>query len=126
MKSKELAQVLIRIVHQTEKPDKAVSAFLSFLETNNLAYQLPLILRYVEQFQMQEKQAQTLVIESPFEIDTSLQKKIQTFVQALDAQYVELDINKKLLGGFRTSYKGLVTDASIRHNLLTLKKQLTK
>lgn len=126
MKSKELAQALIDIVHQTEKPEKAVSAFLSFLETNNLVYQLPIILRYLEQFQIQNKRAQTLIIESPFDIDATLQKKIQTFVRALDAKHVELDINKKLLGGFRTSYKGLVTDASIRHNLLALKKQLTK
>lgn len=126
MKSKELAQALIDIVHQTEKPEKAVSAFLSFLETNNLIYQLPLIVRYLEQFQIQHARKVTLRIETPFEISSSMQTNIQTFVDAGDATYVELEINKKLLGGFRTSYKGFVTDASIRHNLLALKKQLTK
>lgn len=126
MKSKELAQTLMQLLAQTEKPDEAVSAFLSFLETHNLIYQLPLIIRYLEQFESQEKQLTTLTIESPFEINPSLQKKIQEFTQTQDAQFVQFSLNKKLLGGFRTTYKGFVTDASIRHNLSALKKQLSK
>lgn len=126
MKSKELAQACIEIVHQAEDGDKALSAFISFLEVNNLMYQLPLIVKYLERFQMQSANATKLRIESPFEISPSIQQNIQTFVEASDATEIEIEINTKLLGGFRASYKGFVTDASIRHNLLALKKHLTK
>jgi F0F1-type ATP synthase delta subunit len=126
MKSKELAQILIELAHQVDKVDDAISVFVAFLEKHNLTYQLPAIVRHISQFKYQKDRTSTLVIESPFEIANSLQKKIQHFTNAQDAQFVEFVINKNLLGGFRTTYKGLVTDASIRHNLLTLKKELSK
>lgn len=126
MNSKELAQACIQFIDQTEKPKEALSAFLSFLEENNLLYQLPSIVRYLEQIQNTERKQNTLTIESPFEISEQLISKIKTFVGADKAGFVETNINAKLLGGFRTTFQGFVTDASVRNNLQALKKQLTK
>lgn len=123
--SQELSQVLIQITKDSSKSDEALDVFVSFLEENNLLSQLPHIIRNLEYLSKRERDFNTLIVESPFEISETLLGKIKEVSKAKDAS-VETVENKSLLGGFRATYKGFVVDGSARHNLQTLKKQLTK
>jgi F0F1-type ATP synthase delta subunit len=124
--SQELAQSLIKILETSDDPQSSSEAFIAFLEENNLLVQLPRIIQRLESHSEKEKKHNTLIIESPFTLSDSLLKKIQKQSEAENAQSISFVENSELLGGFRATYQGRVIDASLKHNLQVLKKQLTK
>ncbi len=125
---KELALGLLQTLKQApEKETEGVfSAFVEFLEEHSLMSHLPSVVRYLESYAKKESDFNTLFIETPFPISEALTKNIQARMEVAKETPVEMIINEELLGGFRASYQGVITDASIKHNLQVLKKQLTK
>lgn len=124
--SQELVKSFIKILETSDDLQASSEAFIAFLEENNLLVQLPRIIQKLELYSEKERIHNTLVIESPFTLSDSLIKTIQKQSGAEYAQSVSFVENSELLGGFRATYQGQVIDASLKHNLQVLKKQLTK
>lgn len=128
IQSRDLAQGFWKILETTDEKEisRAFDAFVSFVEEHNLASLLPSVVRHLEFLQKQKQDFNTLTIETPFPLDTSLERHIQNHMRIEHTIEKKHVLNKDLIGGFRATYQGQVLDASILYNLQVLKKQLTK
>lgn len=124
--SKDLAESLIKMIEKTGDEKSSLKAFIAFLEENKLQSQLPSVIRILEKKSSDIKKWNALVIESPFEISKDTTEAIRKKSGAEASDEVSFVKRPDLIGGFRATYKGHVLDASLKHNLQTLKKQLIK
>ncbi len=128
IRSQELAESFYSIVQETEAKDIdfVFDAFVRFLEENRFLAQLPTIVRYLESYKEKDQLFKTFIIETPFPINTSLQEHIRNYVVGEKKPTILVKENKALIGGFKTTFQGSVTDASVAYNLQVLKTILTK
>ncbi len=128
IRSQELAEAFFILLKQTEskKIGSVFEAFVSYLEENNLLAQLETVVRYLESYIQKENDFNTLFIDTAFPLNEEMVEKIKAFIKVSSKVSVQTKVNPKLIGGFKATHQGVVTDASIAYNLQVLKSRLTK
>lgn len=112
--SRQIAELLLKKKVGVDEVTKALSTY-------GLLSLLPNILNAVTRLTRDEKEQDTIRIESPFEIEESALARIKRIV-GNDMAPTEVTINKNLLAGFKARHKGMSYDGSAARII----KQLTK
>lgn len=85
---------------------------VALLSQYKLLSLLPEIKRRLQQIGTIEERKNTIVIETPFDVNDASQSKIKKIVGDDSAPHT-VTINKALLAGFRAHYKGKLYDGSV-------------
>lgn len=125
--SKNLADAIYSI-SLNQKQDNVVvfDAILSYVKKYKLESLLPKVVMYLENRINKDLKWNTLSIKSGISIDEDTVSKIVEKIQAKEAKNTTNTLDKKLIGGFIATYKGVIYDASISNQLQLLKNSLTK
>lgn len=105
-----LSRTLAKLLHSGSIH---VDGVVAYAAEHNLTSLLPLVLKQLHTLKRQDDERNTLIIESPFELDAPGVQAIKRLVGNDLAETRELT-NPSLLAGFTARYKGKEYDASAK------------
>jgi F0F1-type ATP synthase delta subunit len=121
IKSKQLARALYEL--GDENALNLDAKFFDFIEKNKLKAQMSSVLYHLEKIVETEKEKKGIQIEVAHDVKSDTVKQIKTFLEATNLEEV-VKIKKKLVGGFRAKWNGVIYDASIETSLKKLKETI--
>jgi len=125
--SKDLAKAIYQISKESKKDSNIiVSGLINYVRTYKLESLLPRTLIYLEEMNNKNLIWNTFFIESKFELNEDLIKKIKTKLNIPNVLNLEIKKNDNIVGGFIATYKGIIYDASIKNQLQLLRNLLMK
>ena len=124
--SKTLAKTVLQMIKNSndQETEKKIDGFFTYLKKKNLISLLPQIREHILRLQEHNKDHNTLVVHSRFELSESKLKEIIKLVGARDKTKIEQKIDNDLVGSFSATYQGTIYDASVKSTLIQMKKTL--
>lgn len=100
-----------KLAHLITEKGATIDDVTESLRTYNLLSLLPSILKDVRHMNRGESMQNTILIETPFEMNDEALARIKRIV-GNDLAPHQVTINKELLAGFKARFKGMVYDGS--------------
>lgn len=124
--AKAVAQSIVQLVQEGQNEEQIMNHVMSFVEEHHLQASLPAIVRYLEIFQKQQVDKQTCIIEVATEQEMNGIASIAEKIGVPEGSTVQAEVNPELVGGYRTLYKGVLHDASLKTQLEKLQKHIAR
>lgn len=124
MNSRDIAKSLLKEKDSIQDWDVFLGEFVETLQSKNLGYKLPFILKHLEHESEKLGHENTLYVQYGVSPNDETRKKLQEIVEADEKVEVVEEIDEELIGGFIAEYKGKIYDGSIRSYLRNLKATL--
>lgn len=131
--SKKIARALFALSEdQTDTSSEGYSseeladAFIKYASSSNILYMVPNVIRHLELLNKRKAEEKKLIISTVFPISEEMKKEIRRFLDVKPGADSTVKVDKSLIGGFIARYNNAVYDASLKNQISTLKKKLTK
>jgi F0F1-type ATP synthase delta subunit len=122
-----LANTLVALAKDSESLEESVESFFAFLHAHDIAYLAPKIQSVLAAREDRRSTNESMQVKTAQQISDELLASIRTKANtAADASvtHVDHEVQPSLLGGFTVRVNNTLVDASVRHNLKQLRRDL--
>lgn len=126
MKSAKLAKLLIQLDTKLDSTKQAVELFTNYLRKHHLITRIPSILRHLKHHQKINQNFNTLIISSPYEMNSTITKNIAEVLLIPIDTPIMFKNESKLLGGFTATFQGKKYDATLQTQVDKLHQALNQ
>jgi len=121
----ETTQILIEFGNKyPRKIKEIVKIFIRSLKDSRAMYELSRVIELLEKTKRKQDKEDRLYIKLFESVSEETIQKIKKFVGAANESNIDIEIDKKMKGGFIAYYHGSIFDASIKNQLIKLKNTL--
>lgn len=122
--ARNLAQTLVDLTREGHSEEQVMTKFMKFVGDHHLEAALPAVVHYLEIFKKEQDAKLTCKIEVASEKEMDNVSGIAEKMGVPEGSTIEATINPELIAGFKSTFKGIMHDASLSSQLEKLQKHI--
>jgi F0F1-type ATP synthase delta subunit len=124
IKTENIARALIGLIEDGNDPKDVVDNFVNFAKKHNMESRIKNVLNVLEDKLNKEVEHETMYIKTAHDVPAKLLTEIKKYLKLPEDAPSHVSLDKKILGGFRVSYKNKLYEYGLKLRLNKLKNHL--